>query len=84
MTQIVVEELSMEEAESLVMAFAEERGGRGFTEEEASVILDWAINARLDAILLQIVLKGGMNIDLREGKVVFTCKGEILPTGPLP
>lgn len=81
MTQIVVGELTEQEADALVMAFAEERGGQGFTEKEAQRLIDWAHHVRLDAILLQIVLKGGMNIDIREGKIVFTNKGEILPTG---
>lgn len=79
---IVVEELTEQEAEALVMAFAEERGGEDFTEEEADKLLDWAVNARLDVILLQMVLKGLIGIDIDvEGEIVFTSKGEILSAG---
>lgn len=83
MTQIVVEQLTEEEAEALLLAFMEERGGEGFTEEEAERILDWAEHARLDVILLQMVLKGVVGIDIKDDEIVFTSKGEILPAGPL-
>lgn len=79
--QLVVEELSEAEKEALVMAFLEARGGAGITEGEAERIVDWAANAILDVMLLRLVLRGAIGIDIREGEIVFTNRGEILPTG---
>jgi DNA-binding response OmpR family regulator len=79
---ITVKELSPDEAESLILAFLETRGGEIVTEDEAERVLDWAEHARLDVILLDMVLRGAIGIDVREGEIVFTSRGEILPTGP--
>jgi hypothetical protein len=78
-----MEVLTEEEADDLIMAFFESRGGSSVTEEEAQQLLDWATHARLDVMLLGLVLRGRIGIDIREGEIVFTSKGEILPTGPL-
>jgi hypothetical protein len=84
MNGIVVAELTAQEAEDLLLAFLESRGGTPILEEEAQRVLDWAEHARLDVILLQMVLKGAIGIDIQEGDIVFTSRGEILPTGPMP
>lgn len=76
--------LTQQEADDLLLSFLESRGGTPITEEEAQKLLDWATHARLDVLLLGLVLKGRIGVDIREGEVVFTSKGEILPTGPLP
>lgn len=83
MNQIAVGLFTETEAEALIMAFAEQRGGDGVTEEEAQRLIDWAEHVRIDVILLGMVLKGAIGIDIREGEIVFTSRGEILPTGPL-
>lgn len=83
MSGIVVQELTAQEAEDLLLAFLESRGGMPVLEEEAERLIEWAEHARLDVILLQMVLKGAIGIDIREGDIVFTSRGEILPTGPL-
>lgn len=74
---------SEQEVDALVVALAESREDTGFTEEEARLLLEWAARARFNSVLLGLALKGAVGVDVREGEIVFTGRGEILSIGPV-
>jgi hypothetical protein len=55
--------LSQEDVETLIMALAIHRGEEGFTEEEASNLIRWAMKVRIGEGILGLVLKGFAWID---------------------
>ncbi len=62
-----------EKTKALVLfAFGQIRGARGFTEEEASKILDWAAQMEFQYAYLELVKKGLIAPDIRsDGEVTF-------------
>ena len=62
-----------EETIALVLhAFEQIRGARGFTEDEATKVLDWAAKIELYISFLELVKKGKIGVDLRDdGEVTF-------------
>lgn len=66
--------LTREEIRIIADAFLAGREGRGFTEEEASKIFEWAESARLAESSLELVLDGRAKLDVKDGEVVFIKK----------
>jgi hypothetical protein len=70
------------ETETLVMSFARARGVRGFTEDEAQAVLQWANGVRIEQGLLEGVLHGNIGIDLTsDGAPIFAVRDRSTPGG---
>lgn len=64
--------LSEEEVKTFIMALATHRGDKGFSEEEAAKIVDWASEASISQVLFLGVMTGDMFVDVNaEGEVAF-------------
>lgn len=64
--------LTEEEVTLVVLNFATGRGDKGFTEEEAYKVASWANEAKVTAILFEMVLNEDVRIDLNDKEeVVF-------------
>ena len=55
-----------DEGDLLIMALANARGARAFTQDEAQKLLEWARQVRMEAAMLRIVLKGAAYCDIDE------------------
>ena len=56
----------------VLRSFARIRGSRGFIEDEALQILDWAMQAEINYAFLELIRKGKIGVDLRkDGEVTF-------------
>lgn len=67
----MVEFLDESEVDTLVMALATGVGRRGFTEDEASRLLEWANGVRLDQAILRVVLDGELVVSIDDGSGEF-------------
>ena len=61
----------------LIMALATTRGAVGFTTREATAVVTWARRARMDAALVDLVIKGGIRVNVGDD-------GQILVGGKAP
>lgn len=61
-----IEILTAEEMRTVIAALRGE-----YTEEEAQIVVDWAIKASIDEAMLEGVLEGKIELTVREGEVVF-------------
>lgn len=59
--------LTDEEVKAIIMSLARSRGDKGFTEIEVQVIVDWAIEVRVKAAMLEGILDGMFLVDLKGG-----------------
>ena len=62
--------LSDREAALIVMGAIVAHGGEA-TEAELHAVLDWAIEARMDAAALQMALDGKIVVSARGGRIVY-------------
>ena len=71
--------ISEEEMKLLMTGFFKQRAITDGTisEEEAMKIIRWAERARLDSFLLDLVLERQLNLDIKDGEIVFTKTDEI-------
>ncbi len=72
--------VSEKEIKTLIVSLAKSRTGSEFTEEEAHQIVKWAIEARLQITMLNLVLKGAAIITIKDGAVAF----HVAPNVELP
>lgn len=74
MKDVMPELFTEDEYQSLIMALANGRGEKGFTEAEAVKLSKWAWRIRFDHGLLGLILKGKvLVIDLKDdGEPVLT------------
>lgn len=63
-----LELLTQKEVENVILNLC----SNGATEDDMRVVLDWAEETRLRAILLQSVLQGIVNVGVENGEVVFS------------
>lgn len=70
-TEKAFKPISDDDAKKLIVAMAHARAGGAFTEDEAAALVLWAENAVVDFGLLQLVLKGKLGIDFRDGEPLF-------------
>lgn len=61
--------LRSSEAERLIKNFSDERGGVGFSDEEVSMLLNWANNVRHYENILNMAKKNIIKVDVLEGKI---------------
>ncbi len=61
--------VSDDEAEALILALGTAQ--ESFTEDDASLILEWASMTRLENDLLDMVLEGTLLIKVQDGEPVF-------------
>lgn len=71
--------LTATEMNRLLALLSRRRGARGYTTDEAEVLLDWANQVRWGENLLRHVLSGEVGVDVREGAPYF-----IAPEGDAP
>ena len=64
--------LSDEDSSNLIMSLATVRGEKGFTEEEAVILLQWAEGVLVEHSLLTLVLNGDINVDITDGEPAFS------------
>lgn len=62
-----------DEEESLVMALA--RGQKTFKENDVVKVFIWAAQTRLSSYLLELILKGELNVLVKKGEVCFRSDG---------
>jgi hypothetical protein len=66
-------ELQQWEVAQVMQALANGQGG-SFTEQQAQVAADWANEARVTAVCLDMVLRGTLNIRINDvGELVLCC-----------
>ena len=64
--------LDEETVKLILHSFEQIRGARGFTEDEASKVLDWAAKMEVQYAFLELVKKGLIAPDIRsDGEVIF-------------
>jgi hypothetical protein len=63
--------LTDEQAQTLILSLADARGDKGFTEEEANSVCEWAVGVMTETALLEAILMGDMNIDIVDDEPVF-------------
>ena len=65
----------------LLTRFAETRGDRGFTTEEATDVASWGNESRTMNAMLDAVLGGAIGIDVHEGgEILFLAKEAACPS----
>lgn len=64
------------ELEALIRALA--RGQREFTEEDAMIVINWAMEIRVGATLLAMAIKGRTNLSVHEGEVCASHREKIV------
>lgn len=62
-----------EQVMTLIMSLAQARGDKGFTEDEAQELVDWAVEVRINYELLGLILDGfiAVNWDSEHGEPAF-------------
>lgn len=72
--------LTDEEAQAIIMSLAESRGDEGFDERDAEVAVAWANSVIVSYKLFELVKKGLVAINVKNGDTVFsrTSKGNKL------
>jgi hypothetical protein len=63
--------LEEDEIKQILMNFAASRGERGFNEGEAYQVVKWADDAKISAIMLNMVLDNSVFVDFNGKEVVF-------------
>lgn len=60
-----IEDVALTGAEysRLIISLADSRRGKGFTEQDAIKVIQWARQVRIDESLLNLVLQGAADID---------------------
>jgi len=67
--------LTDRELRAVLLALAYGRGARGFDDEQAARVVEWAEAARIDNALLANVLSGAVTIDIRpSGELIFAAR----------
>jgi len=64
--------LTEDECVHLFLSLLETRGATGATEEEGYILFSWATEARTSHHLLSLVLSGRIQVDIRDGEVIFS------------
>ena len=68
----VVHVLEQDEIRSLMINFLKTRGSPGATAEEIDKVLEWALEAKVQWLLVELVKIGDLGVDLDEtGEIVF-------------
>jgi hypothetical protein len=67
--------LTNREKQKLIEAFLTARGDIGGTEAETARILSWAKKARVDSILLEMLLNGEVAINIINNEICFKSTG---------
>lgn len=63
--------LTPEAQEAIVLSLAASRGRRGFTADEVCKVLEWAEEAALNTVLLEMVVGRDLLLDVVNGEVAF-------------
>ena len=66
------------ECRKLIMSLGYARKDEGFNEEECAQIMTWANQARMYNTMLDLILKGELLINIKEGEVCFMHCGKML------
>lgn len=61
-----------DDTDRVLLRFADARGDKGFVEQGAAVVINWAQDAQLQKALLELVLDGRVIIGVRDGELVFS------------
>jgi len=66
--------LDSSEAKKLIEKLGKERGTTGFSDEEASILLNWANNIRHNEHILNMIEKNVIGVDIIENKIMLKKK----------
>jgi hypothetical protein len=63
--------LSDEELSTLIQSLGRQRGTRGFNDLDIDALTKWALDVRIGASMLELVLKGMVEVGIEDGEPVF-------------
>ena len=73
------EVVDLQDIQTIILALMNSRGSKGANEDEIDLVVSWAHQAKINATLLELVLKQIIAIDLIGGEISFKVKDEFLP-----
>ncbi len=70
--------LDQDEIRSLMINFLKTRGSPGATAEEIDKVLEWALDAKVQWLLVELVKLGEFGVDVDEtGEIAFCRRGKL-------
>lgn len=68
-------------AQRLILSLARSRGVGGFSQQEAGVVCDWAIDTLIRWRLFKAVWAGEARVDVVAGEAAIALPDKLVPTG---